>query len=157
MVRFLLIALAAFAVACGEPPVDVAIPERAGGATVVDHAGILTGSEIEAVLGDMPADVVALTFESGDATLGEAHRAAQALLRAWGADVVLVAAARPGDFGSDSESRRRFFGVFPADRFRVPGGVRERIVEEVVPPLAADNDWPGVFRAAADEVRGSLR
>lgn len=146
--------------ACGEPPVALDVPQREQDQSVLDLAGIIGDARsdlddaLDAVAYDL--DVVALTFESPDASLGLADRAGKKVLHEWDADVVLVAVARPGDFSSTAADRRRFFGVVPADAYRVPGGLRERIVEESVPPLAADNDWVGVFLRAAAELREGL-
>jgi hypothetical protein len=149
--------------ACGEPPVDLDVPRRASGQVVLDQAGILDEAEIEKHLRAFEErDVVALTFETEQASRGEARRAGQLLVREWDADVVLVAVARQGDFDStivdreDPRDRQRFFGIEPADTFDVPGGLREEIVEETVPPIAADNDWQQVFVTAAQDLRDGL-
>jgi hypothetical protein len=145
---------------CGEPGTDLDVPPRAQSQQVLDEVGVLAGSDLDIRLAELAADghdVVALAFESPEATLGHADRSARRLLEAWEADVVLVAVARPGDFTSDDEQRRRFFGVVPRDRFLVSGDTRERIAEELAPPLAAANDWPQVFTVALDEVEAELR
>ncbi len=105
---------------------------------------------------------MALTYESEQASRGEASRAGQLLIERWGADLALVAVARPGDFEStvvdreDPEDRRRYFGVEPADPFAVSGDLRERVVEGTVPPIAAENRWGDVFRTAVEELRQGL-
>lgn len=156
MPRACLLFVAALLVACGEPGVDVDFPARAQGQVMLDEAAVL-GDAVRARAADMPADVVVLTFESPDASLGHADRAGRALLDAWDADVALVAVAAPGDFTSAAEGRQRFFGVVSADVRAVSRGARERIAEDVVPPLAAQNDWKAVFLAALDEVEEDLR
>jgi hypothetical protein len=140
---------------CGEPPVDLHVPARAPDQVVLDEAAILT-QDVASRLHELDADVVALTFQSPEASLGHADRAGRTVLEAWQADVVLVAVARPGDFDSGDDDRRRFFGLVPADRLRVGRDARERIVEEVVPPLAARNDWPAAFLAAIDVLEEEL-
>jgi hypothetical protein len=150
--------LAAVAVACGEPAPDVDVPPREPGQSLLDHASVLADAGIEDRLAGMPADVVALAYESPAATRGDADRAGRLLLDAWDADVAVVAVAMPGDFASaDEASRQRFFGVVAADVRLVSRGARERIVDEVVPPLAARNDWAGAFQAALDELEADLR
>lgn len=149
--------------ACGEPPVDLDLPGREPGQVVLDQAGILDQAEVEGPLrafGDR--DAVALTYETEQASRGEARRAGQLLVEEWGADVALVAVARPGDFEStivdreDPGDRQRFFGIEPADTFDVPGGLREEIVEGRVPAIAAGNDWQRVFVTAAQDLRAGL-
>jgi hypothetical protein len=160
--RWVAAALAAAALAggCGNPEVALAVPERQDGQVMLDEAGVLDAAvadRLAAVAADTGVDVVALAFEDPQASLGQADRGGRLLLDAWGADVVVVAVARPGDFASsDEQARRRYFGVFATDRFAVPRGLRERIVEEAVPPLAARNDWPGAFTAAADILADEL-
>ena len=140
-------------VSCGEPPVDVTIPERDADQHVLDRADILDVDALEARLADVAADgtdVVALTYETEQASCGEAFRAARQFVRRWDADVALVAVARPGDFASKDEQRQRCLGVQPLDDRAVPGALRERIAEELVPPKAAANDWDGAFGVAVD-------
>ncbi len=157
-------ALALAAAACGEPPVALDVPARADGQTVLDLAGILDEDALAPMLAEVApgSDVVAVTYETRQASAGEASRAGQEVLDAWDADVVLVAVAAPGDFASTADdptqegSRQRFFGIEPADRYAVPGGLREEVVEESVPPVAAGNDWPGVFATAARELAEGL-
>lgn len=147
------IALALVAAACGEPGVDLSIPERDPGQIVLDLAGILDDEAVATVLRGIHAvDVVALTAELGDPSLGAADRAGRRLIEEWGADVVLVAVAVPDDFLREEADRQRFFGLFAADVREVPRDLRERIVEQIVPPLAGANDWTGVFVAAASEL-----
>lgn len=152
------------AAACGEPAVDLDVPERADGQTVLDLAGILDQDALAPLLAGVApgSDVVAVTYETGQASAGEASRAGREVLDAWDADVVLVAVAQPGDFASTADdptqegSRQRFFGIEPADRYAVPGGLREEVVEGAVPPVAATNDWQGVFATAARELADGL-
>lgn len=151
---------AALLVACGEPAVDLDVPERRAGQVVLDQAGILEDTDVDARLRDLAAegvDVVAVTYETPQAGLGESRRAGQLVLEEWGADIALVAVARPGDFtSSDAGDRVRYFGLESADHFAVPRGVRERIAEELAPPLAGDNDWQAVFEMAVDELEAEL-
>lgn len=147
------LALALVGAACGEPAVDIAIPERDPGQVVLDQAGILDDEAVAIALRDLHSlDVVALTTELDDPSLGAADRAGRRLIDEWGADVVLVAVAAPDDFLREGADGQRFFGLFAAEVREVPRDVRERIVEEIVPPLAAANDWTGVFVAAAAEL-----
>lgn len=152
MRRWLLMA-AVLLTACGEPPADVAIPPRATGDHVVEKAGILDAQALEsrlAEIADSGMDIVALTYETQEATCGEAFRAAREFVGIWEADVALVAVARPGDFTSDDPGRQRCFGVQPRDDRGISGALRERIAEELVPPRASANDWDGAFRVAVD-------
>lgn len=151
--RRLLVALAVLLAACGEPAPDLTIPERDGDAHVADQAGILDAAALESKLAevaDQGTDVVALTYETEQAGCGEAFRAAQQFVRSWGADVALVAVARPGDFDSQAEDRQRCLGVQPRDDRALPADLRERIAEELVPPKAARNDWDAAFGVAVD-------
>jgi hypothetical protein len=155
----LTVALLALA-GCGEPAVDLDPPARKAGQHVLDEAGLLGGSDVAdrlAALAGDGLDVVAVTYETQQAGLGENRRAGQLMLEQWGADIALVAVAAPGDFTStDAEARARFFGLESADQFAVPRGLRERIAEELAPPIAAGNDWPGVFTMAIDEIERVL-
>lgn len=155
MRRWLLV-VALLLVACGEPPVDVAIPPREGEGRVADLAGILDVAAVEDALDDASAatalDTVALTYTTEQASCGEAFRAGGALLAAWDADVALVAVARPGDFEATGADRERCVGIRPADDFAVPSGLREEIAERLVPPLAADNRWTDAFVVAAERL-----
>lgn len=152
--------LLAAATACGEPAVDVALPDRADGARLADLAGILdvdvVGPRLEAVSESTGFDVVALTYETGHASCGEAFRAGGELVTAWDADVAVVAVARPGDFTASEGPRERCVGVRPRDEFAVPGALREEIAETLVPPIAATNDWDTVFTAALDRLAEGL-
>jgi hypothetical protein len=138
-------------VSCGEPAIDLEIPERADGQSVLDQAGILEGSDVAETLDglqDAGLDVVALTYETPQATCGEAYRAGGELIEAWDVDVAVVAVARPGEFTSTDDDRRRCIGVRPQDEATVSGSLRERIAEEIVVEPAGRNDWPEAFRAA---------
>lgn len=145
---------------CGEPAVDFDPPAREAGQHVLDEAELLEGSDVPgrlAALAETGLDVVAVTYESPQAGLGENRRAGQLMVEEWGADIALVAVAVPGDFTStDTETRSRFFGLESADQFAVPRGLRERIAEELAPPLAAENDWHAVFSMAVDEIEREL-
>lgn len=160
MTRVLLVLLLALAAtACGEPPIDVDLPARGDGDHVADLAGILDADALEARLAEIEADgldVVALTYTTPQANCGEAFRAGLEMAQAWGADVALVAVARPGDFQSTEDGRERCLGLRPVDDFAVPGGLREEIAEGLVPPIAAENDWDGAFTAAADRLAEEL-
>ncbi len=150
---------AALALLAGcEPAVDLAVPAREPGQVVLDQAGILD-ADVEQRLrafGEQGLDVVALTYESEQAGRGEANRAGRLLLGAWDADIALVAVARPGDFTSAAEDRERFFGLEAADSYDVSRGLREQIVETLVPPIAGENDWSQAFTVALDELRQGL-
>ncbi len=150
---------------CGEPPVDLDLPPRAEGQTVLDHGDVLDDAAVDAALGgllDLGYDAVAVTYETEQAGRGEAARAGRLVVERWGADLVLVAVARPGDFTSevvdpeDPAARERFFGIEPADTFAVPGDLREEIVEVTIPPIAAGNDWDAVFTTAAADLAEGL-
>ena len=150
----LLVAVVLFA-GCGEPAVDVSLPPREQGQQVLDQAGILDGADIaERLEGlrDGGLDVVALTYESEQAGCGEAFRAGGEIVQLWDVDVAVVAVADPGDFAAEAAPRQRCLGVRPRDAELVPGGVRERIAEQLVPPIAARNDWTGAFSVAIDAI-----
>jgi hypothetical protein len=155
----LALAIVLLPAACGEPDVDLELPARGEGAQVADLAGVLDPSVSDRLVTlreDTGYDVVALTFESERASLGEASRGARLALEEWGADIALTAVGFPGDFTEeDPDARRRFFGI-EADRLTVSRGLREQIVEEAVPPPAADNDWTAVFLAAIDVLAAEL-
>jgi hypothetical protein len=157
--RIVMAALVALALsACGEPPVDVAIPPR-DGAFVADLAGILDADGLEEQLAATAAaglDVVALTYTTPQANCGEAFRAGLEFAQRWEADVALVAVARPGDFTSTDDARLRCLGLRPVDDFAVPRGLREEIAEELVPPIAAENDWDAAFEVAARRLTEEL-
>ena len=155
------VGLAAFAAlatltGCGEPPVDVAIPQRQPGEHVVDQAGVFSATERRhlhdrlADVAESGPDIVALTFETAAANCGEAYRAAKDFVERWEADIAVVAVAAPGDFTATETDRKRCLGVQPLDDRAVPAGLREEIAEELVPPKAADNDWAGAFEVAVD-------
>lgn len=155
MRKALLALVAAGLVACGEPPVDLALPERPAGEHVLDEAGILDKGQLHDRLLQLEAnglDVVALTFETEQASCGEAFRAGTLFVQRWEADIAVVAVAEPGDFASTDESRVRCLGVQPRDTRAVPADVREQIAEELVPPFAAENDWTGAFSVAIDRL-----
>ncbi|MDQ3537976.1 MAG: hypothetical protein M3415_04145 [Actinomycetota bacterium] len=140
---------------CGEPAVDVRLPPREEGQQVLDLAEILEGSGIVRrleALRDNGLDVVALTYESEQAGCGEAFRAGGKIVREWNVDVAVVAVAEPGDFAAEADGRQRCLGVRPRDAELVSGGVRERIAEQLVPPLAGRNDWTGAFGVAIDTI-----
>lgn len=147
--------------ACGEPAVDVTLPERSDAGHVADLAEVLEPeqrSELEGRLGEIATDgpdIVALTYTTEQANCGEAYRAARRFVEEWEADIALVAVAEPGDFTSTSADRRRCLGVQPRDDRAVPGDLRERIAETLVPPKAADNDWFGAFSVAAEALANS--
>lgn len=145
---------------CGEPDVDLDLPGRAPDQHVLDTAGILDGTDVQErldALADEGLDIVAVTYETPRASLGESRRAGQLVVEEWGADIALVAVAAPGDFTStDDQTRERFFGLEPAGTVTVPRGLRERVAEERAPLLAEVNDWPGVFAMAIDEIEREL-
>lgn len=158
MTRLLLTVLLVLSTpACGEPPIDVTIPERDG--HIADLAEILDDEALDARLDEIERaglDVVALTYTTAQANCGEAFRAGLEMATAWEADVALVAVARPGDFASTEAGRERCLGLRPVDEFAVPGGLREEIAEVLVPEIAAENDWDGAFLAAADRLAEAL-
>lgn len=157
VVGALAVLMALSLVACEPETIDV--PPREEGQVLLDRAGILQESRVEDRLAGLPdeIDVVAVTFEAADVTAGDLDRAGEEVVDAWGVDVVVAAAAEPGHFHSgDAGERRRVFGLHAPDRFGVPRGLRERLVEEIVPPHAADNDWQGAFLAAVDELERQL-
>lgn len=146
--------------ACAEPVVDLDVPDREAGQHVLDRAGLLNGTDVPdrlAQLAEAGLDVVAVTYETDQASLGEGSRAGQLVVAEWDADVALVAVAAPGDFTNpDPDTRDRFFGLESADRYALSRSLRERIAEERAPPLAARNDWPAVFSMAIDELEAEL-
>ncbi|CAN5829201.1 MAG: hypothetical protein M3R09_01790 [Actinomycetota bacterium] len=140
---------------CGEPAVDVRLSPREEGQQVLDQAGILNGPDIARRLEGLREgglDVVALTYESEQAGCGEAFRAGGEIVRIWDADVAVVAVAEPGDFTAEADPRQRCLGVRPRNAELVPGGVRERIAEQLVPPIAARNEWTDAFLVAIDAI-----
>jgi hypothetical protein len=159
LLLLLLVALALALSGCGEPAVDLDVPERAEDQHVLDEVGLLDDA-IEQRLREVSAasgfDVVALVFEDERTSLGQADRGGKLLLDAWDADIVLVAVARPGDFASAQADRSRFFGVFATDRFTVSRSLRERIIFERVQLLAAENEWGPAFAAAIEELATEL-
>lgn len=159
LVAVLAVAVLALA-GCGEPDVDLDLPPRASDQHVLDTAGILEGTDVSErlqALAEEGLDVVAVTYETPRASLGESRRAGQLLVEEWDADIALVAVAQPGDFTSlEDRSRQRFFGLEPAGTVTVPRGLRERVAEERAPLLAELNDWPAVFDMAIDEVEREL-
>lgn len=153
MRKALLALAAAGLMACGEPAVDLTLPDRPAGEHVLDEAGILDKGQLHDRLSQLEAsglDIVVLTFETGQASCGEAFRAGSLFVQRWDADIAVVAVAKPGDFSSTDDSRVRCLGVQPADTRSVPADVREQIAEELVPPYAADNDWTAAFTVAID-------
>lgn len=152
-------ALLALAGGCGEPPLGLELPARAEQQQVADLADILDTAveeRLAAVLAEEDLDVVGLTYTTPQASCGEAFRAGRALVRAWNADVAVVAVAREGDFASEAEGRERCLGVSPRDEFAVPGSLREEIAEGLLPPIAARNAWSEAFTAAADRLAEAL-
>lgn len=159
MRRLVAVAALALALTACEPAVDLTIPERQPGQVLLDQAGILD-ERVEQRLraaGEGGRDIVALTYETEQAGRGEANRAGRRLLDEWDADLALVAVARPGDFTStDADRRERVFGLEAVDAYDVPRGLREEIVETLVPPIARENDWPAVFLLAVDRLEDQL-
>lgn len=140
---------------CGEPPIDVDIPQRAEDVHLADLAGVLDAEALSQPLETAESDgldIVVLTYETPQASCGEAFRAGAQFVAAWDGDVAVVAVAQPGDFTSTDDSRQRCLGLQPRDERAVPGDVREHIVEELVPPFAAANDWTGAVAIAITEL-----
>ncbi len=160
LVNAAFVAFVLLVAACGEPAVDVALPARGDGQRVADLAGILDAGALEeqlAAASDATGlDIVALTFETPQASCGEAFRAGGAVVGAWEADIAVVAVARPGDFAAADEPRERCVGLRPADDYALPRALREDIAEVLVPPIAARNDWDGVFDAAVSRLAEDL-
>jgi hypothetical protein len=151
--------LALTLVACGEPAVPLEVPERGLDQQVLDLAEILDDEELARPVRELMLlgwDPVLVTFAAEDASLGMADRAGRKVLEAWGADLVLVAVGEPGDFTSEDPARQRFFGLFARDVRDVPRSVRERIVEQLVPPVAAENDWAQAFALALETLSEEL-
>ncbi len=147
----------AFALTLREPSVDVELPAR-DGQHLHDAAGVVDADAVEQRLAALErsegVDAVAVVWEDEEASLGQAARGATRALDAWQADVALSAVAHPGAF-TDQQAGRRYFGV-EGDRFEVGSGLRERIVEDVVPGPAGDNDWTAALLAAIDEIEAEL-
>lgn len=147
--------------ACGEPPVPLNVPERDFAQAVLDEAGIIDEDDraLQLALFELRQlgwDPVLVAFEAADANMGLADRAGRKVLDAWGAEVALVAVADPGHFTRRGADRERFFGLFARDVREVPRDVRERIAEQLVPPVAARNDWTGAFALALRELAEGL-
>jgi len=146
---------AAALVGCGEPAIAIDIPQRDEDAHVADVAMILSPDVEQTVAkasADSDLDIAVLTYETPQASCGEAFRAGAELVQAWSADVAVVAVARPGDFSATGDTRERCVGVRPRDEALVSGGLRERIATEVVPPLAASNRWDDAIEAAVSAI-----
>lgn len=147
----------AFAMTLREPSVGVELPAREG-QHLHDAAGVVDADAVEQRLAALERregiDAVAVVWEDQEASLGQAARGATQILDAWQADVALSAVAHPGAF-TDQQAGRRFFGV-EGDRLEVGSGLRERIVEDVVPEPAGDNDWTAALLAAIDEIEAEL-
>lgn len=140
------------AAGCGEPAVDLVIPQR-DGARVLDRADILDDDALVIALETVPGlDVVAVTYETEQASCGEAFRAGEAVVAAWDADIALVAVATPGDFESTAADRERCLGLQTRTATTVSRAVREEIAEQLVPPPAAENDWQAAFGAAVERL-----
>ena len=156
-----LAALALGSAACGEPPVPLEVPARALGQSMLDLADVIDEDDaaLIAALGelrDLGWDPVLVAFAADAANMGMADRAGRKVLDAWDADLALVAVAEPGHFTRQDIDRARFFGLFARDVREVPRGVRERVVEELVPPVAARNDWTAAFALALRELAEAL-
>ncbi len=153
-----LLAVSALAACTGEPEPDLALPDRAEGQVVLDLADVLDDEVVADALAAVDGfDAVAVAYETEQANAGEARRAAQRVVREWDADLVVIAVAQPGDFTATGSDRERFVGVEPADRFAVPGGLREEIAEEALGEVATANAWTAVFTTAAELLAQGLR
>jgi uncharacterized membrane protein YgcG len=153
MRRAVLLVLLVALTGCGEPEIVAEIPPRPEGQHVSDQAGILAAGALEARLAQVAEagpDIVVLTYETEQFSCGEAFRAGKDFVETWAADIAVVAIAKPGDFTSDDDDRQRCLGVQPRDDRSVPGDLRERIAEELVPPQTAENDWDGAVLTAVD-------
>lgn len=148
--------LAVVAAACGEQEPDIDVPAREQGQVVLDLADVLDDEVDRALRAFEDTDVVAITYETPQANAGEAFRAGQRVLEEWDADVVLVAVAEPGDFTSETDDRRRFFGATPADVRAVSADLREELADVVVPVHTVDNEWSTAFVAAAERLAEEL-
>lgn len=150
--------LAAFALTLREPTVAFEPPAREVGQHVHDAAGVLDTPVVTQRLTELEqtrgVDAVAVVWEDEQASLGQAARGAKRILDAWQADVALSAVADPGAF-TDQQAGRRFFGV-EADRLEVESGLREHIVQDVVPAPASENDWTAAFVAAIDALEAEV-
>lgn len=146
--------------ACGEPAVDVDIPDRGEGQRLFDEPGVVDEAAVADALdqasADSGLDVVGMVFEDDHINAGQADRGGRELLDAWDADVVLVAVAAPGDFDSADDERERFFGVYASDRFEIPRSLREEIIDEYMTPYAQDNAWTEGFVTSADALRDGV-
>lgn len=146
----------------GEPAVPLDVPARQPGQVLFDRASILDANDshlLEALdaLQAQGWDVALVTFESAEANLGMADRAGKKVIDAWGVDLALVAVAAPGDFASTSSTRRRYFGLTARNIRSVSPSLRERIAEELVPQLAAKNQWTQGFTLALTELAQAER
>lgn len=155
------VAVMALMTACGEPAVPLEVPQRDFDQVVLDTARILDEEdrELQVALGELRHqgwDPVLVTFQAEGANMGMADRAGRKVIDAWGADLAIVAVAEPGDFDSEAEDRERFFGLFARNVRDIPRGLRERIVEELIPPVARGNDWMEVFKVAVTELAEGL-
>lgn len=156
------VAVVAVLLLARDPAPDLTPPPRPDGVHVLDPAGVLGDPATGALARDLDTlaasgwDVVAVAYTSPQASEGEAQRGGRAVLEAWGADVVLVAVAVPGGFADTAEDRRRYFGIEAGSVRAVPARLREDITEEVVAPLAAENDWSAALQAAAAELAAAL-
>ena len=154
------LSLALGTAACsGEPPVPLEVPQRGANQVFLDRAGILDEGQLAPLVNEFRHrgwDPVLVTFETEDASLGMADRAGRKVIEAWGADLAIVAVAAPGDFDSDAPDRRRYFGLFARNVRDIPRAARERIVEELIPPIAAANRWDDVFATAVRELGHEL-
>lgn len=156
-----LLAGLALVTACGEPAVPLQVPERSFDQVLLDNAGILAEDYrgLEVALGELRHqgwDPVLVTFEAEGANMGMADRAGRKVIDAWGADLAIVAVAEPGDFDSEAQDRKRFFGLFARNVREIPRGLRERVVEQLIPPIAGRNDWTEAFRVAVTELAEGL-
>lgn len=150
----LVLALALGLAACGEPPLDVTIPDRDPGRHVADLAGVLAADTVEAELAGLDTDVVVLTYTTEQANCGEAFRAGREFVAAWQADVAIVAVAVPGGF--DDVDAERCVGLQPLDDFELGRGTREDITEVRWPPLIEANEWTDVVLVGARELDSAL-
>ncbi len=152
------VAILAVLLLAREPEADLEPPPRGADEVVLDPEGVLdeTVAAAFAELAEHGWDAVALAYETPQAGEGEAQRGGRLLREAWQADIVVVAVARPGDFASEDEDRRRAVGIAAESARTVPPALREAVADEAMAEPAGRNAWSEAFVAAADYLRAEL-